>query len=783
MPRTLGRQTFALIRSSILTEEHLYIKGSKLRQVIRQLNGSSVLSIPLMLCFQPGLFLSMMCVFLGMNNFQIGLVNAIPNCALLGQLLAAFLISKIGHRKRYHLTFNVIFRSSALVMALLLFFRTLYGGQVSHLGLFLAFFFVFHFFCAMQTPLWFSWIGDILPDREVNSFWGVRNMLVFVASLLASLALGYALDLQEQMPWVMALTCVLGALLALSEVIVYWKLPGMENPLPQTVSIPSVLKEAFSNANFRCLVGFTAFFNFGVFLMIPFFFLHLKNLGLSSLNVQIICALGSLGAMTGSIFWSRLGRIVSNKQALMLSMILKLMGWVIFMLIGQGTPHYILASYLMFDGFLNGGVLTSIFAMLTAETPKLNRSVYTAIYFSVQGLASFVAASVSGLVFAYLQQFSYVFFGHEFMPYHALFAVLFIFTPLALWFLKDYSTERSMSTWGTMLIFFDGSPFLSFLKLTNLAGRSSFQNRYHFIKNNRSRLFVPELIEAVNDPSRLVREAAVKSLGAIKDSRGEQELMKILVSDESGLRHLAAEALGHLHCMEALDLLLKFIDDPGPVVRKSVICALAQIHSPLALPLLKKRLNEETDVAVAAELADALATFEDVEAIDAIFYRLRHVKELGLRMQFGVALANLMGQVGEFYPLLAEESHSPGSVRSDFIKTIRKKVLENAEWLEALQDSFDEEKYNQVLEICLVRGVMFLNAIEASHGEPTHGEHTHRSVEVMPKMLALEQAKHNRDRRLWLLSAMNSQADTTVRFEEAMLGMYILVLIYRTEET
>ena len=760
----------------------MYIKGSKLRQVIRALNGSCVLSMPLMLCFSPGLFLSMMCVFLGMNNFQIGLVNAIPNCALLGQLLAAFLISKIGHRKRYHLTFNIIFRSSALGMALLLFFHTLAGGQVSNLGLFLALFFVFHFFCAMQTPLWFSWIGDILPDREVNSFWGVRNMLVFVASLLASLVLGYALDLQEKLPWVMALTCVLGAFLALSELIVYWKLPSMENPSPQKVSIPTILKEAFSNANFRCLLGFTTFFHFGVFLMIPFFFLHLKNLGLSSLNVQIICALGSLGAMAGSIFWSRLGRIVSNKQALMLSMILKLMGWVVFMLIGTNTPHYILAIYLTYDGFLNGGVLTSIFAMLTAETPKSNRSVYTAIYFSVQGVSSFVAASLSGLVFAYLQQFPYVFFGHTFMPYHALFAVLFIFTPLALFFLKDYSTERSLSTWGTMLIFLDGSPFLSFLKLTNLAGRSSFQNRYHFITNNRSRLFVPELIEAVNDPSRIVREAAVKSLGAIKDTRSEQELMRVLLSDESGLRHLAAESLGNLQSTEAINLLLKYIDHPGPVLRKAVICALAQIGSPLALPLLKKRLNDEPDVAVAAELADALASFEDVESIDAIFNRLRQVKELGLRMQFGVALANLMGQVGEFYPLLAEESHSPGSVRSDFIKTIRKKVLENAEWLEALQDSFDEEKYHQVLEICLVRGVMFLNTIESSHADHSNDEKAHPFADVMPKLLALDQAKHSRDRRLWLLSAMNNQADTTVRFEEAMLAMYILVLIYRTEE-
>jgi MFS family permease len=733
-----------------------------------------------MSCCQPGLFLSMICVFLSMNEFEIGMVNAIPNLALTGQLVAAMIHLRFGNRKKFFLVFNLIFRVSAFLIAGILLAKALGHGPEVLIGVFLVLFLVFHLFLSMQIPLWFSWMGDLLPDREVASFWGTRNTYVFIAGLVCSLLIGYALDLQESYPWMLALTFGIGAVLAMVELFLgYWKLPALEVFSPSTCSLVSIVRDAFCNANFKSLLAFTVLFNLGVFLMIPFFFLHLKDLGLSSLLIQVLGAIGALGAMVGSIFWSSLANIVSNKQALMLSILVKLMVWVLLMVINANTPIYLLYIFFVVDGFLNGGVVTSVFSMLTAETPKVNRSIFTALYFSFQGGASFLAASCSGIVFTHLKTLPLQILGHEFMPFHALFFINFITTPLALICLSFYRTERSSSTWHTMILCFEGTPFLSFLRLTHLAGRSSFKNRYHFIQSNRSRLFVPELIEAINDPSRLIREAAVKSLGYIKDDRSEEELIRLLDSDESGLRHLAAESLGRLRSEQALDHLLKYLNDEGPVVRRAVIFALAQIHSKKALDPLIHRLNEEDNVAVAAELADALSRFECVEVIDALFMRLKQVKELGLRRQFGVALANLMGESGEFYPLLSEESLKPGSVRSRLMKTIKKKHQHHDEWVEVLQEAFDDEQFEQVITICLRRAVMFMDLklqIEKHKKLSFMGD----GVAELGKNEAMDIARQSKDRRLWLLASMNSQEHQNVQFEEAMLAMYLLALVYKS---
>lgn len=86
---------------------------------------------------------------------------------------------------------------------------------------------------------------------------------------------------------------------------------------------------------------------------------------------------------------------------------------------------------------------------------------------------------------------------------------------------------------------------------------------------------VPQLIQALSDTDRSVREAAALALGAIGDPHAVRALSEILARDESAMvRSSAADSLGEIGDQAARDPLVDALNDKRLLVRRSAVLAI-----------------------------------------------------------------------------------------------------------------------------------------------------------------------------------------------------------------
>jgi HEAT repeat protein len=99
---------------------------------------------------------------------------------------------------------------------------------------------------------------------------------------------------------------------------------------------------------------------------------------------------------------------------------------------------------------------------------------------------------------------------------------------------------------------------------------------------------VEALIKALDDKDDFVRDFAVKALGNIGDSKALEPLVKALNNDENMLvRRSAATALGNLRDAAALEPLLQALNKAHFMVRRAAARALGKLNDPKAIdPLI-----------------------------------------------------------------------------------------------------------------------------------------------------------------------------------------------------
>jgi MFS family permease len=733
-----------------------------------------------------------------MSDIQIGMVNAIPNIVLPGQLLAAALLLRHGKRKKTFLLYCLSVRICIALLGILLIYQS-HSPEISLILPFMILFACMHLGASMSLPLWFAWIGDLIPERNMAEFWGMRNILSNIAGLVCSLLLGYALDYDMNLLQMLGSILLLSFILSSIETIWgYYNLPdhqplsseqtggdqGSHLPHQQTStpSIRTIFKSALSNRNFLSFSGYAMLYGFGVFLVIPFFFIHFKHLGMSNLSIQMWLAVAGLGAMCGSQFSSSLANVLPNKQVLMINVLIKTFVMMGYLILKGDTAIQWLIILFSVDGFLNGGIMTCSMSLLTAETPRESRSIFTALYFSLVGAAGFAGSTLSGLIMDLLNGQSIQWAGFHWLPFHFLLCLCIACIGLSLLTLSFFNSSMSGSTWSSMLMLFEGSPFLSFIRLTKLPGHKHHDHRLQFIRRNRSKLFLPEVLDAVNDPSPAIRQAAVYSLGFFHDERSEKKLLAVCEEGVLGLEHLAIEGLGRLRCVSASKMLVELLTSKDVLVRKASAWALGQIKDRSSLSALKQHLAKEDNHAVAAELADALSQFGDLSSIPHIFPHFKKLTQTCLRRQYGVALANILGKVGEFYPMLMDEKNNPGLVRTRLIKELQKKGAK-AQWLNLFQDHFDEDDFDIVIRMCFRSAFhryypnLNLEAMIEKDVMSWDNEDFDKAVGGMDHLITQTGPV---DYTLWLLTILNVQweGQSQPDLEDALLALYLLAQIY-----
>jgi MFS family permease len=726
-----------------------------------------------------GLFLSLICVHLDLDNFSIGLVNAVPNLVLPTQIISALLLMRYGKRRQRWLLVGSLSRALLLLLGPLIY---LYSDERSFwvIPSFLVLYFLIHLGQALNTPLWFSWLGDLIPEHESARFWGKRNMIVFIGGLIISVALGFVLDLEVPRGALLSVIIGIAGLLALLEIYTYRGVPSSECSLDTETKPFELFKDIFSNKDFCAFAGYNTLFSFATFLFLPFLFIHLGDLGLSSFWIQLLLAIGSVGAMIGSLFWSNLAPTSGYKQILLICTVLKGFVFCLYFVVGKETSIPFFCLFYLGDGFLNGGLFTSNLALLTAETPQKTRGLITALFFSLTGVAGLFGSLSSGVLMNFFTTYNPLVDYHV-VPFHYLMLIAVVIVFLSSISMAYYRGRVEGTTWNTISMFFEGNPFLSFFRLTSLSGRGTLKDRIAFISRNRSPLFTQELIDATKDASATVRWAAVSSLGEIKDKRATHTLLSLLENRDSGVSVQAAYSLGALESIEAVHSLHSALKSENPDLRAAAASSLARIGDRTSLKPLKEHLLLEESPFVAAALSDSISHFRDLSVVPAIIPRFRKTLAPGIRVQYAVAVANMLGKFGEFYRLITSENRQPGSgivkMYKDIHKAIKKRQL-NLPSINNLADFFDEERYGEVIRI-LFRTSYHIHYPNLDLEDLNSKEVWDWSNDDFENALGNNNTMINHssalEYSLWLLTALNIRGndEEICTKEEALLALYV----------
>src|SRR5690349_7379861 len=118
-----------------------------------------------------GAFLVSMALLMGANNFQIGLLAALPTFTIVFQLLSIWLVRKYNNRRAIAVICGFLARIPLLAIGVLpFFFSTSTTVEV------LIFFLFFHyFFGSIAGPSWNSWMKDLVPEKSLGIYFAKRS--------------------------------------------------------------------------------------------------------------------------------------------------------------------------------------------------------------------------------------------------------------------------------------------------------------------------------------------------------------------------------------------------------------------------------------------------------------------------------------------------------------------------------------------------------------------------------------------------------------------------------
>ena len=289
------------------------------------------LALQAMLTLTGGTFLVALALKLGADNFQIGILAAIPPLAQLAQIPWVYLVQKVRRRKAITIFGASVGRVCLFALAM----APVLLAPTTALYIIIIMLFLKNLGSSLSNSAWNSWMRDMVPSDNLGGFYSKRHALSTMTALVLSLAAAIFLDwwkgqLPDHVEYGYSIIFLLGIAAGVLAIYFISKIPEVRMP-KRKIGFISLLLEPFKDSNFRNLIYFLGSWNFAVNLAAPFFTVYmLKRLGYSMTYVIGLGALSQLISVCFYFIWGRLSDRYSNKSVLAISgpiFIFCLLGW------------------------------------------------------------------------------------------------------------------------------------------------------------------------------------------------------------------------------------------------------------------------------------------------------------------------------------------------------------------------------------------------------------------------------------------------------------------------
>ncbi len=318
---------------------------------------------------------------LGANDFQLGLLSAIPYASSGLQVFMSYIMEKRRNRRFLFLFFGILGRSFWVLIALVpyLFPTFPVDLRIWLVTAFVVMVYVGNNFVGLS---WGSLMGDLVPIRIRGSYFSVRQMISLATGVVVGLLVSTMIDRIGLEGYSIAL--VLAGITLVADIACFFfvKWPPMnENEERDHTTLTQMLREVFRNRGFVKLVVFYSIWLFCANLPGPFWNVYMiEELHMSftemSLYTQII------SNITTVLLISRWGRLIDrygNKPILQMAALLVSISPLPWFFATPLTTAFVLMSNVISGSSWPVSDVCQQNLYLS-HSPKVHRSMYIAVF-------------------------------------------------------------------------------------------------------------------------------------------------------------------------------------------------------------------------------------------------------------------------------------------------------------------------------------------------------------------------------------------------------------------
>lgn len=369
-----------------------------------------------------GAYLTGYAIYLGLNDFHLGLLAAIPSIAYIPSLLSAHLAQKIGARKPIVLFATIMGRVQWIPMLLLAYISV---SKEFRVWGFIIITLICSLLAGMCISLWQDWMSALTHRQIRGRYYGRRNALLNVSSIFSMLFAGWILDYFKHNNYELggytAIIIIALALGSLSCIALKYQYEPKLHAIEEKAFVKNFLKP-LKDVDYRnILYGFAVLY-FSLGISGAFFTAHmLKYLKQSYTEISYF---NIYSLVIGIFFNWQWGRIMDKsglRSVLIVNVILLAFAPFVWMLTLNGIFFVWLVWALVGMGWSGFGI--AAFNLPFALSPKEGRSYYLGIYNIVIGVFFFIGSVIGGIIAERLQKVNFNIWFVHITNYNILFFI------------------------------------------------------------------------------------------------------------------------------------------------------------------------------------------------------------------------------------------------------------------------------------------------------------------------------------------------------------------------
>jgi MFS family permease len=360
-------------------------------------------------------YISAYAIALGASPTEIGFLTSLSNLVgPLSQIFTSHLMLKTSRKKIFSI--SILLQSLMWIPIILLPFLFLREIKCTPLLLVICYT-IYTAFGNFAAPAWSSWIGDLVPKKEIGRFFGKRNSLGSISALISMVLAGLILDFSRKIPVLKKEQTVF-----LGFVIIFFLAM-----ICRFLSRHFVLKQyepefRFQKANYFSFLKFVKSApkrNFGKFsisialillatnIAAPFYAIYmLKDLEFSYFQFMLINVFAAIATFLFMPLWGKFADDYGNVNTLRITSLMVPIGcflWPLSLFLDHPLQFYFLLLTSFFAGFAWAGFNLAAGNFLYDATTAEKRSLCVAYSNILNGLGIVIGASLGSFLISRLK--------------------------------------------------------------------------------------------------------------------------------------------------------------------------------------------------------------------------------------------------------------------------------------------------------------------------------------------------------------------------------------------